>query len=441
MIGDTLFGDVLSMLDQSIFATVVTVRTHSWKRAIEQLYVAKTKGNSPALVIAATGVGKSTVLPVRLAETFGDVYVLVDDLVLASSLSSYTHSRYPFAQVKYLLKREFVRDLVLPQSQCLIIDEAHTDDAYTRWLVNDYPLSPGSKFVVACTATPLEPNAVGRTLYDVFDYEVSDCSTSQLLVKVPYWLREGIIRDFTLVLVGGKLEAQKLADHYHNTYGLPTAVVTRGNYHSAREGLTRLQRPVVVFATSAFQTGFTLPADVVIDTGEVLAPVAGVGSAVWKVRSVTLAERNQRRGRVGRTKSGVFVYQKVDLTVTSNDEHYDEAIFQVLRDRPKTLKLSTTLERLGHKPPTFSEFLDKGLHPRTLGIGGVPERSFTYAEAVLTLRRSKACRHSHYPDFVTESRSWVDYTWACPGERVTYPGAKAIKCTKDSEGGDRKSVV
>lgn len=320
-------------------ATVLPVRQRASQ--IEQHILQ----NPITLLQGATGSGKSTIVPeIGLAAGFENIYVLQPRKIAAVSIAKFlqrtlgdevgyhTGDRCDITldtRIHFLTQGVAIAtNLVdkISDHDLLIIDEAHERTLQMDVIVGLVKKAKdnGRKFhVVLMTATPnfspiisffgLDPKQClfrcpGRL------YPITDRLPQQKLFQdIALLIKEG---HDTAVFVATKRrirEFVKIAEDLRidaEIFQLYAGAPIDSRLFDDSSDRTKL-----IFTTNIAEASITLPISAVIDTGNVMEDHFESGIQTLKERRVTKSERDQRRGRAGRLREGIFIarYNARDL--------------------------------------------------------------------------------------------------------------------------------
>lgn len=198
-----------------------------------------------------------------------------------------------------------------------IIDESHVRDCYSillrSILVTQYNRSSNVS-VIFMTATPTIEEIVKHMLsrYEIRDIPVELKASGSLKFAINQSL-EGLNelghRNRVLVFLPTINMVENLTIDYKSK-GYNTIGISRKNFEDVKIKLKTTKFDLIL-TTDISEVGANFDIDVVINTCERNEPTLISEERVeLKTTSINLASYNQRRGRVGRTRKGVHIFQK-----------------------------------------------------------------------------------------------------------------------------------
>jgi hypothetical protein len=338
-------------------------------------YAASIMSKIPSVILfyGATGVGKTTTLPVILSKHLGIVNVLVDSIALRDSMNKYMVNH---PSVRYTTKLDYILN---PCPGAILVDESHNSDHLTNHLINRI-VKPGMGFLTSATSpgASANPKSTKFPIKEILDPRYT---LDNIFKQTPLPYLEPSTSGYrTIVFVPNDRDATQLTSRFT---GIPVFSITYSNASSVVPQIQATKGPVLIFSSPVAQTGFTLDLDVVIDTGlsnSVEFEKDGAATHInIRRKPSTHLERLQRRGRVGRLRRGVYVSPTAVYSQHSNISAYCKCLYDRL-SQPMTKKLHFQL--LSRYHPTVTDplideegnFLFKsnyatshGQHPTELG--------------------------------------------------------------------------
>lgn len=301
----------------------VEITSSSIKSTVNYIISIMSRIPSIILFYGATGVGKTTALPVALARHLGSITVLVDSTALASSMTRYmTH--HP--NVKYTTKLDYILN---PVNGYVLVDESHNSDHLTNHIINRL-IKPGLAFLTSATSVnaSADPKSTKFPITEILD---SRYTLENVCKQAPLPYLEPSTSGYrTIVFTPNDRDASHLASLYS---GIPVFSITYTNIATSVPSIQATTGPILIFSSPVAQTGFTLDLDVVIDLGlsnSVRFDKVSNRTDISICRSPsTHLERLQRRGRVGRLRRGIYVSSSLSYSSHSSISKY----YQCLYDR------------------------------------------------------------------------------------------------------------
>lgn len=295
---------------------------------------------SPVSIIRAeTGAGKTTQVPQFLHQDAGyrDIVVTQPRRLAASNVANRVaeemnsplgglvgfrtaHERSVSAETEILFCTdglELVRELTAQQTDILVIDEVHEWNLNIEVLVAyaKRRLAEDPTFKVVLMSATIETERLAKYFGDcpVIDvpgriYSVEERIGSEIVRETVALARDG--RN-TLVFVPGKAEiARTIEELEDRLVGHATILPLHGELSS--EDQQKIFRPCpgakVIVSTNVAQTSVTIPdIDAVVDSGKERRTEVRDGIQGLYIGQISQADCDQRKGRAGRTKPGVYV--------------------------------------------------------------------------------------------------------------------------------------
>jgi hypothetical protein len=342
------------------------VERENFKQEVVSGYAAMERG-AVRLLVAGTGVGKSTVMPYVIASehAISGLVLMPNNALPVMSLPYLTqkfiemggnvkpfilrtrHVDAPevgptlyFCSASDFLARLARRPSMISDMgiEFIYLDECHeVRPEYTFFKYAKHAGILGDVKVFYGTATAasdinMEDGSVGRTVSakPVSLFPMAAPTTVSRQSPLHY----DNIQDRTLIFVATDAEAMDWAKYYDNHDVPVMAYLTEsGNKHlSDVPRFLDAHALCVLLVPPLFQTGFTLNVDTSICTGKVTICVIdfATGEVQLRKRNVTQAERVQRMGRVGRYKPGRGFYADVEPYAVSQQEPDEVSMYVYL---------------------------------------------------------------------------------------------------------------
>ncbi|MBF0710653.1 DEAD/DEAH box helicase [Gemella sp. GL1.1] len=180
---------VRQIVSQPLVANKTITSNSMQERAIDALDSSRKKGETKALIISATGTGKTylSALDVKNYKPKKVLFLVHREQILSKALESFKQvlnfedgeaiiykaglnreSKYIFATIQTLSREEHLRKFAKDEFDYIIIDEVHKAGADSYKKVIDY-FNP--KFLLGMTATPERTDK--QNIYELFDYNVA----------------------------------------------------------------------------------------------------------------------------------------------------------------------------------------------------------------------------------------------------------------------------
>lgn len=305
---------------------------------------------APKRLMAATGVGKSTRLPLEFSgQVSGIVLSIQPDLLMVESIYNYMSSKNSNVVGSYdgtgdLPKRKIVyvdalgflngyaRDRTMFDGvSVVLLDESHyASAAYTVIKALLYTRG-GMWYVFHLTATHLTESCDHmRGDFTVSEVKVEDITVDQLIQGMDHDFQPKNVRGRVLVFVANAEEVSKLTMYYHSK-GIRAFSITRASpVEEFRSLQTQLQsmrgRNVVVVADDCVEYGVTLPLDSVFDffMKETLLYSSEEQRFRYVSRPLNVMEKKQRAGRVGRLSLGEYKFCGKSTVPTSEIDQWQK---------------------------------------------------------------------------------------------------------------------
>lgn len=314
---------------------VVHLPIHDYRNEI----IAAVKNNRIVIIKAETGAGKSTQVPQMLLEFSNDIIVTQPRRLAAISIAQRVAEEIGCdvgSTVGYRLSGEdrsssetrilyctdgleLVRQLVAGEHPegVLIIDELHEWNLNIELLVAwaRYSLDQGAQFHLVVQSATIDPSRLVEYFGNTVVVEVPGRSfpVQELLS------RKGLVQDTAKLLAQGhnvlafqpgKAEIEKTVDALINL-GVDAEVFPLHAEMSLVDQMPcflTYRRPKCIVATNVAQTSITIPdIDAVVDSGLERRVEYVDGIEGLYIRPISLADRQQRKGRAGRVKPGIYI--------------------------------------------------------------------------------------------------------------------------------------
>lgn len=219
------------------------------------------------------------------------------------------HERDPLAYVQIAAHRTALRmlltgDRILRNLGMIMIDEAHVDDPATL-LLRQYARHLGERGVkvVELSAT-LDDRCDDGSNFEIRDQEIK---TEDIIPKIQEALDDEK-RVMVFVPSFSDHHTQQIMKHF-KTY--EPIELSRRNFENAVTAITDVNRRLIL-STDIAECGINVPElDIVIDTGLKYTYSEECGIISGRKIGLTKASIVQRRGRVGRSKPGSYLYVNV----------------------------------------------------------------------------------------------------------------------------------
>lgn len=318
-------------------------------------------GNSVVIITAETGAGKSTQVPQYLLDAGYSVLVTQPRRLAVYTVSERVAEEYGCELGTVVGFKTSRRDRYSNETQCLfvtdglamvrellgqrrqqvlVIDEVHEWNRSIETLVAwvKYQISLGADFKVVLMSATLEAGKLsvyfgGAPIISVpgrtYHVEEVMATVAESSYQAEQLLRMGMN---VLLFEAGKREITdsiyKLKESRVNAEIIPL----HGELEPEEQAkaFRSYGRPKCIIATNVAQTSITVPdIDAVVDTGlerriEVVDGVEGL-----YLKPISLADRNQRKGRAGRTKPGIYI----DMCPAKDEERGEFPKAEILRTR------------------------------------------------------------------------------------------------------------
>ncbi len=298
------------------------------------------KAHNVVIVVAPTGTGKSTKIPVMLLDMFELVVVTEPRRVAAESLarhvafemkaeigglvgfqtgyservSSDTRLLYCTDGIEVLRQLHHAKN---PTETVFVIDEAHEWNLNLELLIAWFKrqLSEGTQIKIVILSATIEADQLAEFFGDA---EVINCEGKPFPVQeiehtghaagaAVRMLKRG---HNVLVFVPGKEEIRRTIQSVERSGVSAKCLPFHADLNADDIGwiFESFDEPKCIVATTIAQTSLTIPdIDAVVDSGLQRGQEYKNGVNGLYTRPVALAEREQRRGRAGRTKSGFYI--------------------------------------------------------------------------------------------------------------------------------------
>lgn len=250
---------------------------------------------------------------------------------------------------------------------CVIVDEVHEQNSYQevnialiKKFIKAGSGNPNVRFVMMSATMDTSRQAGWLTVDDnkpvpIIDlpgktYEVTEKTGTNILNDTDEHFSQG---KNVLVFVPGKGEINLAISHLRAKLPRNTKIIPLHGEQTEKDQNIALNAslsglPFVIVATNVAQTSLTIPGiDVVVDSG--LERVSDVKDGVpgLYLRPISQASRDQRRGRVGREKEGIYISSSLnfDEAIVNNIEvieipEYDKPEIHRTRLDPVVLRLA-----------------------------------------------------------------------------------------------------
>jgi HrpA-like RNA helicase len=307
--------------------------------ALRDEIVSAIKSNSVVIIKAETGAGKSTQIPQYLLQKGYNLAVTQPRRLAANTVATRVAEEYctPFGEIvgfRTAYERKFsaatrclfvtdglalVRELMdMGDHDVLVVDEVHewnlNIETLVAWAQRKIQEDPNFKIVLMSATLEAERlsdyfngapiiSVPGRT-FPVEEYAPREATLNDDVARL---LREG---HNVLVFQPGKKEIRDTID-YLTRLGLNAEILPlHGELTQEEQALCfrAYGRPKCVVSTNVAQTSVTIPdIDAVVDSGTERRVETVDGIEGLYLRPISLADSAQRKGRAGRTKSGVYI--------------------------------------------------------------------------------------------------------------------------------------
>nr|BAK24074.1 polyprotein [GB virus-B] len=275
---------------------------------------------SVQILIAPTGSGKSTKLPLSYMQEKYEVLVLNPSVATTASMPKYMHATYGVnpncyfngkctntgASLTYSTYGMYLTGACSRNYDVIICDECHATDATTVLgigkVLTEAP-SKNVKLVVLATATP--PGVIPTPHANITEIQLTDEGT------IPFHGKkikeENLKKGRHLIFEATKKHCDELANE------LARKGITAVSYYRGCDISKIPEGDCVVVATDALCTGYTGDFDSVYDCSLMvegtchvdLDPTFTMGVRVCGVSAIV---KGQRRGRTGRGRAGIYYY-------------------------------------------------------------------------------------------------------------------------------------
>lgn len=301
--------------------------------------IATVKSHSVLIIKAETGAGKSTQVPQFLLECASKVIVTQPRRLTAMSIAQWVaqemdstlgtivgyrtaleHLDSPATQLLFCTDGlELVREILgqrMPEG-VLVIDEVHEWNTNIELLVAwvRYQLQRGVPYKLVLMSATVEAELLANYFGGAAIIEVPGRTfpiTERRSKKGVVGDTVALLRDGHNVLVfqPGKADIKRtiseLVEMDLNTEILP--LHAEMSYEEQQACFKSYSRPKCIVATNVAQTSITIPdIDAVVDSGLERRAEYVDGVEGLYIRPISLADREQRKGRAGRTKPGIYI--------------------------------------------------------------------------------------------------------------------------------------
>ncbi|AAF01368.1 polyprotein [GB virus-B] len=275
---------------------------------------------SVQILIAPTGSGKSTKLPLSYMQEKYEVLVLNPSVATTASMPKYMHATYGVnpncyfngkctntgASLTYSTYGMYLTGACSRNYDVIICDECHATDATTVLGIGKVLTEAPSKnvrLVVLATATP--PGVIPTPHANITEIQLTDEGT------IPFHGKkikeENLKKGRHLIFEATKKHCDELANE------LARKGITAVSYYRGCDISKIPEGDCVVVATDALCTGYTGDFDSVYDCSLMvegtchvdLDPTFTMGVRVCGVSAIV---KGQRRGRTGRGRAGIYYY-------------------------------------------------------------------------------------------------------------------------------------
>lgn len=317
------------------------------------------RDNSVVIITAETGAGKSTQVPQYLLEDGWNLVVTQPRKLAAQSVAERvayernetlggvigyrtsedrcdsSSTRCLFCTDGLALVRELMRD---SSHQVLVIDEVHEWNINIEVLIAwvRHQLALGLSYKLVLMSATLDIEALSKYFQDAPIIEIPGRSfpiIEQSPGKTISTDAEDLLRRGRNVLIfqPGKREIEATVRELQERMGSLAEVLPLHGDLTAKEQakcFNQPERPTCIVATNIAQTSVTVPfIDAVVDSGEERQVGLVDGIEGLYVRAISLADRDQRKGRAGRIKEGLYI----DHCRARNRPYFPKA--EILRSR------------------------------------------------------------------------------------------------------------
>lgn len=333
--------------------------------SFRQQIVETIRQNSVVIITADTGAGKSTQVPQFLLEEGWNIVVTQPRRLAAQSVAQRvaeemgeklgrrvgyrtSDARVDSAETQCLFCTDglaLVRELMQNSTyQILIIDEVHEWNTNIEVLIawTKQQIDKGANYKLVLMSATLESEALssyfhGAPIISVPGkmFPVTEIAPGESIESdAVQLLRRG---RHVLIFQPGKAEIRRTVEALKAQLGSQAEVLPLHGDLSPQEQAGCFKhpaKPTCIVATNIAQTSVTVPfIDAVIDSGEERRVELAYGIEGLYVRTTSMADRNQRKGRAGRVKNGIYI----DHCSASRRSEFPKA--EILRSRLDQLVL------------------------------------------------------------------------------------------------------
>lgn len=239
----------------------------------------------------------------------------------------------------------------------VIIDEAHTTNPATRMCVDfaEYVAATGGIGVLLSATLNGVSNRDSN--YTIHEDEISESELYQCIADEIQHKRKVLV--FTHSARGAKGAEGIASKLIHEGYrAIP---LHRGTYTIAMEAIAKDEYDVIV-STNIAECGFNANIDTVIDMGTEFDYFTTGGVTEGRVVKINEASKTQRRGRVGRSKEGMYIQVKNSYEHT-DDMRASEEDFNILRTARKWGKMINNEWKIDLTDPQFCRAMEYPVTP------------------------------------------------------------------------------
>lgn len=176
--------------ENASYQTEIITPNHMQKQAIQEIQKIRDEGKKKAIVISATGTGKTylSAFDVQAYSPKRLLFIVHREQILQKAMNDYqkilggsnsdygilsgnqkiTNEKYVFATIQTLSKSETLQKYATNEFDYILIDEVHRAGAETYRKIIDY-FNP--EFLLGMTATPERTD--GFNIYELFDYNIA----------------------------------------------------------------------------------------------------------------------------------------------------------------------------------------------------------------------------------------------------------------------------